>query len=73
MSAEKQELRTVIGELSEDESIILLRFAEWLKDSGETLSEKELSVLRKGEQQIRDGEFVWWRDIKRSDISSCFH
>ncbi len=68
MSVAKQELRKVVGELSEDESRILLKFAEWLKDQGEELTDKELSILRKGEQQIRDGDFVWWRDVKRTDV-----
>jgi hypothetical protein len=31
------------------------------------LTEKELAMLIKGEQQIHDGDFVWWRDIKRTD------
>jgi len=30
MSAAKQELKKVVGELSEDESQILLKFAQWL-------------------------------------------
>ncbi len=68
MSAAKQELKKVVGELSEDESRILLRFAEWLKDQGEGLSDKELAILRRGEKQIRDGEFVWWRDGKRTNV-----
>jgi hypothetical protein len=68
MSAAKQELKKVVRELSEDESRILLKFAEWLKDNGEDLTDKELALLRKGEKQIRDGEFVWWRDVKRTDV-----
>ena len=68
MSAAKQELRKVVGELSKDESRILLKFAEWLKDQGEELTDKELAILRKGEEQIRDGDLVWWRDVKRTDV-----
>jgi hypothetical protein len=68
MSAAKQELRKIVGELSEDESRILLKFAEWLREQKDELSEKELAILQKGEKQIRDGEFVWWRDVKRTDI-----
>ena len=68
MSAAKQELKKVVGELSEDESRILLKFAEWLKDQGEDLTDKELVILRKGGQQIREGDFVWWRDVKRTDV-----
>jgi hypothetical protein len=68
MSAAKQELRKIVGELSEDESRILLKFAEWLREQKDELSEKELAILQRGEKQIRDGEFVWWRDVKRTGI-----
>jgi hypothetical protein len=68
MSETRQKLEKVVRELSEDESRILLKFAEWLKDQPEELTEKELTVLRRGEKQIREGDFVWWRDVKRSDV-----
>jgi uncharacterized membrane protein YgaE (UPF0421/DUF939 family) len=64
MSAAKQELKKVVVELFEDESQILLKFAQWLREQNEDLTEKELAVLFRGEQQIRKGEFVWWRDVK---------
>ncbi len=68
MSATKQELKKVIGELSEDESRIILKFAEWLREQKEELTDKELTILQKGSQQIQKGDFVWWRDVKRTDI-----
>ncbi|MDP2719794.1 MAG: hypothetical protein Q8P44_08225 [Dehalococcoidia bacterium] len=68
MSAAKQELKKVVGELSEDESRILLKFAQWLREQEEQLTEKELAILHKGERQIRNGEFVWWRDVKRTKV-----
>lgn len=68
MSAVKQELRKVVGELSEDESRILLKFAEWLREQKEELTEKELAILRRGERQISQGDFVWWRDVKRTNV-----
>ncbi len=67
MSTVKQELKKVVGELSEDESLIILRFAEWLKDQ-EELTDKELAILHRGEQQISKGDFVWWRDVKRTKV-----
>ncbi len=33
-----------------------------------TITDKELAILRKGERQIREGDFVWWRDVKRTDV-----
>jgi hypothetical protein len=68
MSTTKQELRKMVGELSDDESRILLKFASWLKEQKEELTEKEMAVLLKGQQQVNDGDFVWWRDIKRTDV-----
>ena len=68
MSATKQELRKVVGELSEDESRILLKFAEWLREQKDEFTDKELAILRRGEEQIRDGDFVWWRDVKRTNV-----
>ncbi len=68
MSAVKQELRKVVGELSDDESRILLKFAEWLREQKEELTDKELALLRRGEKQIRQGDFVWWRDVKRTSV-----
>jgi hypothetical protein len=68
MSAVKNELRKVVSNLSEDESRIVLKFAEWLTDQKEELTEKELAILNKGKQQIKDGDFVWWNDVKRTGI-----
>lgn len=70
MSVAKQELKKVVGELSEDESRILLKFAEWLREQKEELTDKELAILRRGERQIREGDFVWWRDVKRTKVQN---
>jgi hypothetical protein len=35
MSAAKQELKKVVNELSDDESRIVLKFAEWLREQKE--------------------------------------
>jgi hypothetical protein len=68
MSAAKQELKQVVKDLSEDESRIILKFAEWLREQKEELTDKELAILQRGEQQIRNGDFVWWRDVKRTNV-----
>jgi hypothetical protein len=68
LSAVKQDLKKVVSGLSDDESRILLKFAEWLQDQKEDLSAKEMAILQKGEQQINEGDFVWWRDVKRTNI-----
>ena len=68
MSAVKEELKKIVSELSEDESHILLKFAEWLKAGEEVFTDKDLAILHRGEQQIRKGETVWWRDVKRTKV-----
>jgi len=67
MSTAKQQLKKVVRELSEDESRILLRSAGWLADQGEKLGDRDLAILSRGERQVRDGDFVWCRDVKRTD------
>ena len=68
MSAAKQELKKIVNELSDDESRIVLKFAEWLQEQKEELTEKEIAILQRGEQQVNNGDFVWWRDVKRTNI-----
>ncbi len=68
MSAAKQEYKKVVVDLSEDESRILLRFAEWLRDQDEQMTDKELAILLSGERQIRKGESLWWRDVRRTKV-----
>jgi hypothetical protein len=68
MSAAKQELKKVVNELSDDESRIVLKFAEWLREQKEELTDKELTVLQRGEQQVHNDDFVWWRNVKRTNI-----
>ena len=68
MSAAKQDLKKVVNELSDDESRIVLKFAEWLREQKEELTDKELAMLHRGEQQVRNGDFVWWPDVKRTHI-----
>ena len=68
MNPAKQELKKVVSELSEDESRITLKFAEWLREQRDELTEKELAILLRGERQIREGDFVWWRDVRRTHV-----
>ncbi|HSW57883.1 MAG TPA: hypothetical protein VLH15_05740 [Dehalococcoidales bacterium] len=68
MSAAKQELKKVVNELSDDESRIVMKFAEWPREQKEELTDKELTFLQRVEQQVQKGVFVWWRDVKRTNI-----
>jgi mRNA-degrading endonuclease RelE of RelBE toxin-antitoxin system len=57
-----------VNKLSDDESRIVLKFVEWLQDQKEELTDKELAILQRGEQQVRNGDFVWLHDVKRTSI-----
>jgi hypothetical protein len=68
MTTAKQELDKVVKQLPEDKQRIILRFAEWLRDQESEFTEEELTILRKGEKQVNKGDFVWWRDVKRTSV-----
>jgi len=36
--------------------------------SEEELTGNEMAVLKRGEEQISKGDFVWWRDVKRTNV-----
>lgn len=38
------------------------------KEKDGEFTEKELAILKKGEQQIRKGKVVSWRDVKRTKV-----
>lgn len=68
MSVAKEELKNLIGELSDAESRLVLKFARWLVEQEDELSEEEVALLRRGEEQFEKGEYVWWRDVKRTEV-----
>ena len=68
MSVAKEELKNLIGELSDAESRLVLRFARWLVEQEDELSEEEIALLRRGEEQFEEGEYVWWRNVNRTAV-----
>jgi len=64
----KEELRRVLEQLSDEESRVILKFAQWLVDQGEELTQEELALLQQGEEQFTKGDFTWWRDVKRTEV-----
>jgi len=68
MSVVKEELKNLIQELSETESRLVLKFARWLVEQEDELNEEEVALLRRGEEQFERGEYVWWRDVKRTEV-----
>lgn len=68
MGVVKEELRRVLEQLSDEESRVILKFAQWLVDQGEELTQEELALLQQGEEQFTKGDFTWWRDVKRTEV-----
>jgi hypothetical protein len=68
VSAAKEELKRVLEQLSEEESRLVLKFAQWLADQEEELTQEELALLQRGEEQFAKGEFAWWKDVKRTKV-----
>ena len=64
----KEELRDVVEKLSDEESCLVLKFARWLIEQEDELTEQELALLRRGEEQFESGEYTWWRDVKRTEV-----
>ena len=68
MSTVKEEIRRVLEQLSDEQSRVILKFAQWLAEQEEELTQEELALLQKGEEQFAKGEFTWWRDVKRTEV-----
>ena len=64
MDTVKEELLTVLDEISQEKLMVLLRFAKWLSEEDELTSE-ELSALSRGEEQFDRGEYVFFNELKR--------
>jgi len=67
-NAAERKIGRVVEQLNEEERRLILRFAEWLRDQEDQFTDKELAILRRGERQVRKGDIVWWRDVKRSEV-----
>jgi len=61
----KEELRHLVDTLSDTEAADLLDYAHWLLEESETLSAEEWERVRRGEEQIRRGEYVSLDALKR--------
>ena len=64
----KEELRDAIEKLSDEESRLVLKFARWLVEQEDELTEQEVALLRRGEEQFESGEYTWWQDVKRTEV-----
>lgn len=56
----------MIDDMPEDRVKVLFIFSQWLQ--GEELIPEELEIVKKGEKEIKEGKFVRWRDVKRTNV-----
>jgi hypothetical protein len=68
MSVVREELKNLIEELSDEGSRLVLKFTRWLVEQEDELTEQELTLLRRGEEQFEKGEYTWWRDVRRTEV-----
>jgi hypothetical protein len=68
MSVVREELKNLIEELSDEGSRLVLKFTRWLVEQEDELTEQELTLLRRGEEQFEKGEYTWWRDVTRTEV-----
>lgn len=72
MSKVKSEIKDMIEELSEDtlEDLkpLLQRISEWEATLEITQDEEMMEQIRKSEEDLKRGETVAWRDVKRKDL-----
>ncbi len=62
----KQDLHRLIDLVPDEEAAEVLDYLQWLMRDGDTLSETELEMLARGEDEIARGEFVTLDDFDRS-------
>ncbi len=62
----KEELHALVDRLADTDASEALEYLRWLLSPGETLSEEELSLVQKGEEEIARGEYVTLAELTRS-------
>jgi hypothetical protein len=68
MSTTRDELHQLLESLPEEELAQVLDFVKVLLEESEDLSDEEWEEVHKGEEEIRRGEWVRWKDVKRADV-----
>jgi hypothetical protein len=68
MSATRDELNQLLESLPEEELAQVLDFVKVLLEEPEDLTDEEWEEVRKGEEEIKRGEWVRWEDVRRTDV-----
>ncbi len=67
MQAVKKDLHGLIDTLEDNEARAVLEFARWLRKAEEPTPEEQRAIAR-GRREIRRGDWVPWRNVKRTDV-----
>ncbi len=65
MSATRDELNQLLESLPEEELAQVLDFVKVLLEEPEDLTDTEWDEVRKGEEEIKRGQWVRWKDVRR--------
>ena len=68
MSILREQLHQLLESLTEGYLPQVRDFLSVLNEEPEELSTEELAEVRKGEEEIKRGEWVKWEDVRRSDV-----
>ena len=68
MNTLREELHQLVEGLSEDDLSEVKDFVKVLLKEPDELSDEEIAELKKGEKEVREGDWVWLEDVKRNDV-----
>ncbi|MFQ5803444.1 MAG: hypothetical protein ACE5JQ_11175 [Candidatus Methylomirabilales bacterium] len=68
MNPLKEELIRQLDKLSDHELAEILDFVRVLQEEPEKLSPEEAEALEASRDEVARGDWVRWKDIKRSDV-----
>ncbi|HZR97468.1 MAG TPA: hypothetical protein VFE37_02105 [Chloroflexota bacterium] len=61
----KDEIHTLVEQLTDDAAADVLDYLHWLTTDIETLSEEQLARVQRGEAQIARGEYITLAELRR--------
>lgn len=68
MSTLREEIHRLVESLAEEDLPEVRAFVRVLLKGPEDLTEEEQREVEAGEAEVKRGEWVWWEDIKRTDV-----
>lgn len=68
MSATREELHRLLQSVPEKDLTEVRDFVKVLLEEPDDLTEEERQDVREGEEEIRRGEWVRWKDVRRKDV-----